>query len=292
MPRRPGSGCASSADRSGSTSTRTRRPDSSALGQQQQLEIIKALWRGSKVLILDEPTSMLTPQGVTELEQIARTPEGAGAGRDLHHPQASRGGLDGRSRLRAQSGAARRRDRAWTSCARRRHEELQERIIALMFGEPGGHAADVAELTDEVEWHAPRTPQATEPALELDGVTVEPGPGEIGAYDVVASGAEERDHGHRRRGRQRPARARRGDRRAASAATRRHSPVRPLARRSSRSRSARSSGSATSPTIACTRAPSGRMTVAMNIVLKQIGKRPTGSEAGSDTAPSSPRRGS
>ncbi len=41
-----------------------------ALGQQQQLEIIKALWRGSKVLILDEPTSMLTPQGVAELEQI------------------------------------------------------------------------------------------------------------------------------------------------------------------------------------------------------------------------------
>ena len=41
-----------------------------ALGQQQQLEIIKALWRGSKVLILDEPTSMLTPAGVAELEQI------------------------------------------------------------------------------------------------------------------------------------------------------------------------------------------------------------------------------
>src|SRR5262245_24353883 len=32
-----------------------------ALGQQQQLEIVKALWRGSRVLILDEPTSMLTP---------------------------------------------------------------------------------------------------------------------------------------------------------------------------------------------------------------------------------------
>ncbi len=46
-----------------------------ALGQQQQLEIIKALWRGSKVLILDEPTSMLTPQGVAELEQILELAE-------------------------------------------------------------------------------------------------------------------------------------------------------------------------------------------------------------------------
>jgi simple sugar transport system ATP-binding protein len=38
-----------------------------SLGQQQQIEIIKALWRGERVLILDEPTSMLTPEGVKEL---------------------------------------------------------------------------------------------------------------------------------------------------------------------------------------------------------------------------------
>jgi general nucleoside transport system ATP-binding protein len=38
-----------------------------SLGQQQHVEIIKALWRGEGVLILDEPTSMLTPMGVKEL---------------------------------------------------------------------------------------------------------------------------------------------------------------------------------------------------------------------------------
>ena len=43
-----------------------------ALGRQQQVEIIKALWRGSRVLILDEPTSMLTPQAVTELQNVLR----------------------------------------------------------------------------------------------------------------------------------------------------------------------------------------------------------------------------
>jgi ABC-type sugar transport system ATPase subunit len=41
-----------------------------SLGQQQQVEIIKALWQGSKVLILDEPTSMLTPKGIDDLQRV------------------------------------------------------------------------------------------------------------------------------------------------------------------------------------------------------------------------------
>lgn len=42
------------------------------LGQQQQVEIIRALWHGQRVLILDEPTSMLTPQGAVELAEVVR----------------------------------------------------------------------------------------------------------------------------------------------------------------------------------------------------------------------------
>src|SRR5438270_13816857 len=49
-----------------------------ALGHQQQVEIVKALWRGSRVLILDEPTSMLTPQGVAELQKVLRRLKGTG----------------------------------------------------------------------------------------------------------------------------------------------------------------------------------------------------------------------
>ncbi|MER3411151.1 MAG: heme ABC transporter ATP-binding protein [Thermoleophilia bacterium] len=42
------------------------------VGQQQRVEILKALYRRADVLILDEPTSVLTPQEASELFQILR----------------------------------------------------------------------------------------------------------------------------------------------------------------------------------------------------------------------------
>ncbi len=38
-----------------------------AVGQQQRVEVLKALYRGARVLILDEPTAVLTPQEVDDL---------------------------------------------------------------------------------------------------------------------------------------------------------------------------------------------------------------------------------
>lgn len=43
-----------------------------AVGEQQRVEIIKALYRGAELLILDEPTAVLTPQEVQELFQTLR----------------------------------------------------------------------------------------------------------------------------------------------------------------------------------------------------------------------------
>ena len=43
-----------------------------SLGEQQQVEILRALWRDAKLLLLDEPTSMLTPQGVADLGRMLR----------------------------------------------------------------------------------------------------------------------------------------------------------------------------------------------------------------------------
>jgi ABC-type uncharacterized transport system ATPase subunit len=43
-----------------------------SVGEQQRVEILKALYRGAEVLILDEPTAVLTPQEVDELLVILK----------------------------------------------------------------------------------------------------------------------------------------------------------------------------------------------------------------------------
>jgi general nucleoside transport system ATP-binding protein len=42
------------------------------VGQEQRVEILKALYRGAEILILDEPTAVLTPQEAAELFEIVR----------------------------------------------------------------------------------------------------------------------------------------------------------------------------------------------------------------------------
>ena len=48
------------------------------VGQQQRVEILKALYRGAEILILDEPTAVLTPQEAKELFEIIRNLTGQG----------------------------------------------------------------------------------------------------------------------------------------------------------------------------------------------------------------------
>lgn len=43
-----------------------------SVGMQQRVEILKALYRGAEILILDEPTAVLTPQEIKELIQIMK----------------------------------------------------------------------------------------------------------------------------------------------------------------------------------------------------------------------------
>src|SRR5690606_28906460 len=48
------------------------------VGQQQRVEILKALYRGAEILILDEPTGVLTPQETDQLFRILAALRGQG----------------------------------------------------------------------------------------------------------------------------------------------------------------------------------------------------------------------
>src|SRR6266498_2200746 len=49
------------------------RVENISVGQQQRVEILKALYRSADVMILDEPTAVLTPQEAQELFEILAT---------------------------------------------------------------------------------------------------------------------------------------------------------------------------------------------------------------------------
>ena len=55
------------------------------VGQQQRVEILKALYRGAEILILDEPTAVLTPQEASELFGDPPCADARGDVGHLHH---------------------------------------------------------------------------------------------------------------------------------------------------------------------------------------------------------------
>ena len=56
-----------------------------SMGERQKVEILKVLWRDARVLILDEPTTVLTPSEVDELGEILRRMADDGRSLSLIH---------------------------------------------------------------------------------------------------------------------------------------------------------------------------------------------------------------
>src|SRR5581483_2375389 len=109
----------------------------------------KALWRGSRVLILDEPTSMLTPQGVAELSKVlARLKEQGQAVIFITHKLHEALSLGDYISILRQGRLAGTIDRA--AMREQDHDALRAEIVRIMFGEEAKQVADVAELRDEL----------------------------------------------------------------------------------------------------------------------------------------------
>ncbi|MBS1862271.1 MAG: ABC transporter ATP-binding protein [Actinobacteria bacterium] len=161
-----------------------------ALGRQQQVEIIKALWRGSRLLILDEPTSMLTPQAVDELYTVlARLKADGLATIFITHKLHEAVSLGDRISVLRRGRMVGTLDAAAVSSTP--PDKLEEIVIEMMFGSAAADLADVGELrvglgeAEAVEAHARATKAAVgEPLLELAGVAA-PGEGtDPGVADI------------------------------------------------------------------------------------------------------------
>jgi simple sugar transport system ATP-binding protein len=154
-----------------------------ALGQQQQVEIVKALWRGSKVLILDEPTSMLTPQGVAELAAVlARLKEHGLAVIFITHKLHEAIEMGDRVSILKQGRLVGTIDPDELRSAS--PDELQARIVRIMFGEAAQTLADVPELEQQPEGRRPRRELPAEPAVELIHVSAAGDRGQAGISDI------------------------------------------------------------------------------------------------------------
>ena len=172
------------------------------MGMRQRVEILKALYRGAKILILDEPTSVLAPG---EIERFLAGLEAASRRRPhdpVHHPQA-RGGDGGRGSGHGDArrqGHRRGRDRRHHSASARPADGRPRRGVrarAPAWRAGRGRARGRRAARRERSWPAR-------------------------ARWSLAHAARRRDPGDRGRRRQRPGRARRGHRGAAAAPGRLH----------------------------------------------------------------------
>ena len=154
------------------------------LGQQQQVEIAKAMWKGSEVLILDEPTSMLTPQAIERLvESVNRLKaEGLAVIFISHKLQEAYAIGDAVTVLRAGRVAGR---IAPSEMHAMTEEQARSRILEAMFGtNPEALTAEQVEAAGaEVRTHA-RVDPNTPVMLRLESLSTVSGAGEIPITDI------------------------------------------------------------------------------------------------------------
>jgi general nucleoside transport system ATP-binding protein len=160
-----------------------------ALGRQQQVEIVKALWRGSRLLILDEPTSMLTPQAVEELYKVlSRLKQNGLAIIFITHKLHEAAFLGDRISVLRRGRLIGTLDEPAVKAAG--PEQLEKQIVDMMFGDAAAGLAGAAELkaelsvADDIEFEAQPVASSAEEVLALERVSVRGEGAEPGLDDV------------------------------------------------------------------------------------------------------------
>jgi ABC-type uncharacterized transport system ATPase subunit len=155
-----------------------------ALGQQQQIEIVKALWKGSRVLILDEPTTMLTPQGIAELQKVLVQIKANGlAIIFITHKLHEAISIGDRVAVLKQGRVVGSIEHDVLSVET--PHQLQQRIVSLMFGEQVDEAAsDIAELREDASVAREQRQMSEDAILEVVDAVAEGAQGQHGIEGV------------------------------------------------------------------------------------------------------------
>ncbi len=157
------------------------------LGQQQQVEIMRALWRGEGVLILDEPTSMLTPQGVEDLGQVMRRLASQGIAiifitHKLREAYAFGNRVSVLRLGRKVGELPPERLQALDEAA------VTQEVVRLMFGSTDGHGDDAETLLARGrQRRAGRVDPAAAPRLVVEALSTSAASGECGLTEVSLS---------------------------------------------------------------------------------------------------------
>jgi simple sugar transport system ATP-binding protein len=143
-----------------------------SLGEQQQVEIMRALWRGEKVLILDEPTSMLTPQGVRDLGAVMKRLRDKGVALILiTHKLIEAYELGDRiSVLRLGRVVG---EIAPDRLQAMNESQVTDTVIEMMFGTTEAHARDAEVLTGHASHRARQVDRGAAPRLVVRQVSTE-----------------------------------------------------------------------------------------------------------------------
>ena len=192
----------------------TRASARLSVGERQRVEILKALYRGARILILDEPTAVLTPQESEALFATLGADGGAGPVDHLHQPQAAARCCACRTASRCCAAAS------WWP--RRRAAGTTRGAARAVDGRPGGRARRCAG----------RPRSVGDAVCALENVQHAGRRAATGCDAVSLHAARRRDRRHRRRVGQRPggagrAAVRHAPRRRRHGAARRARPCRP-----------------------------------------------------------------
>ena len=155
------------------------RAASLSLGEQQQVEILRAQLRNSRVLILDESTSMLTPTGIAELGALMRRLAESGQA-VIFITHKLKEAVEFGDRITVLKLGRMVGEISPDHMQARHGDDIISDVVELMFGKRSGDP-------ETVQYRAPHEPGSKPALIEVKDIELAPGPGHPGLSGISFS---------------------------------------------------------------------------------------------------------